>query len=90
VTYLALILLGYLFYQRYTEYKSRAIYVNEYDASNRISSDTATKYTIKINPDTKYEDYTLLQKFAYYFVKDKLPASERNRIEGLKKEKHEN
>lgn len=84
VSYAALILLVYLLFQKYTEYKNKPKYLSQANAFEDISSNTKTKYTIKIDEKKKYEDYNLLEKGIYYFIKDDLPKSARNSIESSK------
>ena len=81
VTYLALVLVGYLLFQKYTEYKSKPLYVKQTSAFEAVSDNIKTKYTIKIDENKKYEDYSLLEKGIYYFIKDALPQFTRNKIE---------
>ena len=84
VTYLALIFLGYLLFQKYTEHKNKPAYIKQTSAFEALTNSRDTKYTLKIDEDKKYKDYNLLEKGIYYFIKDDLPKSTRDIIESSK------
>ncbi len=80
VAYLALILLGYLLFQKYSEYRNKPAYLKQADIFSSTSDNVETKYTIKIDENKRYKDYNFLEKWIYYFIKDDLPKSTRNKI----------
>ena len=84
VTYLALVFIGYLLFQKYTEYKAKPVYIKQTSVFEAVSNNIETKYTIKIDENKKYKDYSLLEKGIYYFIKDALPQFARNKIESSK------
>ena len=85
ITYLAWLLIGYLIFQKYTEYKNKPkISVNN-EMSQLKSDNSKTMYTIKIDENKNYEQFTLMEKLAYKFIKNDIPESLREKIESSKK-----
>ena len=84
ITYLAWILIAYLLLQKYTEYKNKQKYIEQDEMPKTRSDDGRTKYTIKIDADKKYDDFSLVEKFAYKIIKNDLPNSVRKEIESSK------
>ena len=58
ITYLAWILIAYLLLQKYTEYKNKPKYIEQDEMPKTRSDDGRTKYTIKIDADKKYDDFS--------------------------------
>jgi hypothetical protein len=81
ITYLAFALLGYFAFQKYSEYKAEPKYLKQKGAVVNSLGGAKPKYTMKIDPAKKYEDYSLVEKFAYRFVKEDLPQELRKQIE---------
>ncbi len=79
IKYLALVLFGFLIYQKYQENKAARV-DNKFAVNNILGSEDA-KYKIKIDGTKKYENFSLVEKFAYNSTKDKLPQYIRNKIE---------
>ena len=84
ITCLAWILIAYLIWQKYTEYKNKPKYIEQEEMPKTRSDDGRTKYTIKIDEDKKYDDFSLVEKFAYKIIKNDLPNSVRKEIESSK------
>ena len=84
ITYLAWVLVAYLILQKYTEYKNKPKYIEQEEMPKIRSDDGKTKYTIKIDEDKKYDDFILVEKFAYKIIKKDLPNSVRKEIESSK------
>lgn len=84
ITYLAWVLVAYLILQKYTEYKNKPKYIEQEEMPKIGSDDGKTKYTIKIDEDKKYDDFSLVEKFAYKIIKKDLPNSVRKEIESSK------
>jgi hypothetical protein len=90
ITYMAFALLGYLFFQKYSEYKSQPSYLKQGDDITNSLNNFKPKYKMEIDHNKKYADYTLLEKFAYRFVKDDLPQGMRQQIESSPHTKKDN
>lgn len=85
ITYLAWALIGYLIFQKYTEYKNKPKISVDNEMPQLKSDDRKTMYTIKIGENKNYEQFTLMEKFAYKFIKNDIPESIRKKIESSKK-----
>jgi len=66
------------------EYKDKPKYMKQEEMPKIRSDDGKTKYTIKIDEDKKYDDFSLVEKFAYKIIKKDLPNSVRKKIESSK------
>ena len=84
ITYLAWALIGYLIFQKYTEYKSKPKLSIDNEIPNRKFDDTKTMYTIKIDENKKYEQFNIIEKFVYKFIKSDIPEPLRKKVESSK------
>jgi hypothetical protein len=87
ITYLSWALIAYLLLQKYTEYKNKPKYIEQEEMPKVRSDDGRTKYTIKIDEDKKYNDFSIVEKFAYKIIKNDLPHSVRKEIESTNSQK---
>ncbi len=85
ITYLAWLLIGYLIFQKYTEYKNKPKIPVNNEMSKLKSDNSKTMYTIKIDEHKNYEQFTLMEKFAYKLIKNYIPEPLRKKIESSKK-----
>ena len=84
ITYLAWALIGYLIFQRYTEYKNKPQVYIDTEMPTLKSDNRKTMYTIKIDENKKYEQFSLIEKFIYKLIKNDIPEPLRKKIESSK------
>ena len=80
VRYSAIILFLYMVWQSYDKNNS-LFQKNHVQSMQFLNSPQDAKHTIDIDETKTYKDYSILEKFVYFFAKDSLPSSVRKNIE---------
>ncbi|MFQ3307213.1 MAG: hypothetical protein ACI8ZF_000457 [Candidatus Midichloriaceae bacterium] len=81
VKYASILLILFFVYKKYSENKNSPR-INKIDHQSLSSTPNPdSKYTIKIDENKKYDEYSAVEKLVYNSVKEKLPPSVRDKVE---------
>ena len=80
VRYSAILLIFYVIWQSYEKNKT-PFRKHHVESMQFLNSAQDSKHTIEIDDNKKYKDFTILEKFVYYFAKKDLPTNVRKNIE---------